>query len=150
MKKIFIVLCNVFLALSLNSYAMEEENSSTAKIEIYLNGLVSGITVGSVDITIDYNQSKLRYIKATTGSLSAGSTLIANDGKDAVRVGLIHAQGFDGGAKGSFMTLTFNVIDGYKPSIHDFSVKRILVTDLSGKDLHIDIGKVKLSLCGQV
>jgi len=147
MKKICIVLFTVFLAVSLNSYAMTEKNYPTAKIEIYLHGLTPGITVGSIDITIDYNQSRLSYIEATAGSLSAGSTLIANDSKDVVRVGLIHAQGFDGGAKGSVMTLTFKVIDGHKPSIGDFTIKRILVTDLSGKNLHIDLGKASLSLC---
>jgi len=147
MKKIFIVLFTVFLVMSLNSYAMTEKNYPTAKIEIYLHGLAPGITVGSIDITIDYNQSRLNYIKATAGPLSAGSTLIANDSKDVVRVGLIHAQGFDGGAKGSVMVLTFKVIDGHKPSISDFTIKRILVTDLSGKNLHIDIGKASLSLC---
>ncbi len=147
MKKIFIVLFTVFFVMSLNSYAMTEENYPTAKIEIYLNGLTPGITVGSIDITIDYNQSGLNYIKAAAGPLSARSTLIANDSKDVVRVGLIHAQGFDGGAKGSVMILTFKVIDGHKPSISDFTIKSILVTDLSGKNLHIDIGKASLSLC---
>ena len=147
MKKIFIILFNALLAVSLYSNAIAEKHYSTAEIEVVLNGITTGTTVGSIDITIDYDQSKVNFVKVTPGTLSAKATVIANNSKDMVRIGLIHPKGFDGGAKGSVMILTFKAIKGNTPLISNFHIKKIFATDLSGKALSLDISKAAIGLC---
>lgn len=147
MKKIFFIFFNTLLAVSLCSNAIAEKHYSTTKIAVTLNGLSAGTTIGSIDITIDYDQSKVNFVKVLPGTLSVKATVIANDSKDMVRIGLIHPEGFDGGAKGSVMILIFKIIKGNNSSINNFHIKKFFATDLSGKALSLDIGKATISLC---
>jgi hypothetical protein len=121
--------------------------ADTTKLTISLTDVPAGTcSLGSLDLTIDYNESKIYFDTVAVGSLTSGGTVIPNDDGDTVRVGLIKAQGFDGGAPESVMVLTFNVIQPNVPRSSDFIPATFSATDIYGADVGLDFSNVSMSI----
>ena len=75
--------------------------------------------------------------------------MIPNDNGDTVRTGLIQATGFDGGASGSVMVFTFDVIQPNIPSAGDFPVTAFSATDLMGADAGLDSSNISMNIVNQ-
>jgi hypothetical protein len=137
----------VILRLALGLINFSNCIADTTKLTISLTDVPAGTpSLGSLDLTIDYNESKIYFDTVAVGSLTSGATVIPNDDGDTVRVGLIKAQDFDGGAPGSVMVLTFNVIQPNVPRSSDFIPATFSATDIYGADVGLDFSNVSMSI----
>lgn len=122
---------------------------STTTVTVTLTGVAAGTTMGGLDLTIDYDEAKVSFNSVQAGALTTGATVIPNDNGDTVRIGLIQATGFDGGASGSVMVLTFDVIQPNIPTASDLPVSAFSATDLMGADAGLDTSNISLSIVNE-
>ncbi|MEA3358047.1 MAG: invasin domain 3-containing protein [Thermodesulfobacteriota bacterium] len=124
---------------------------STTTVTVSLTGVAAGTTLMALDVVIDYDETKVTFNNAVSGSLTegAGSLLLPNDHGDYVNVGGGNAYGFDGGASGSIMVLTFDVIQPNIPTAGDFPVTAFLATDLNGADAGLDSSNISMDIDNQ-
>jgi len=122
---------------------------STTTVTASLTGVAAGTTLGGLDLTIDYDETKVSFNTVGAGALTTGATVIPNDNGDTVRIGLIQATGFDGGASGSIMVITFDVIQPNIPTASDLPVSAFSATDLMGADAGLDASNVSLSVVNE-
>ena len=118
----------------------------TTRLTIGLTGVAPGTTLGAMDLTIDYDENKAAFNTVAVGSLTSGATVIPNDNGDTVRTGLIKANGFDGGASGSTMVFTFDIIQPNIPANEDFFVTGFSATDVMGADAGLDFSNISITL----
>ena len=137
------------VTVSVSGTADETATFNSATVTVILTGVASGTVIGSLDQTIDYDETKVTFNSVVAGNLPSGATIVPNDNGDTVRVGLIHANGFDGGANGSILILTFTVIQPNIPSSEDFTVAEFLATDLWGIDLGLNMNNVSINIVNQ-
>lgn len=135
----------VILRLTLGLIDFSHCTATPATLTIELTGVSPGTTFVGLDLTIDYNESKLTFISAAAGTLTSGATVIPNNDSNRVRVGLIKTDGFDGGSNGSVMVLTFDII---QPNISqgDFVVTDFSATDLIGTDAGLSTDNIYLGI----
>jgi len=136
----------VTLRLALGLINFSNCTPETTKLTIGLTGVASGTSLGSLDLTIDYDESKATFNTVAVGSLTSGATVIPNDNGDTVRTGLIKAYGFDSGASGSIMVLTFDIIQPNIPANEDFFVTGFSATDVMGADAGLDFSNISIAV----
>ena len=92
-------------------------------VTVKLTGISSGTTVDRVDITIDYDETKVRFVELDEGTLTLGSSTVDYDNGVAVRGRTSFYNDFDGGANGSILVFTFDVLDYQNlPTASDFEI----------------------------
>jgi len=144
----------VTVSASADSYSANVDVSvaslpSTTTLTVNLTGVAAGTTLGGLDLTIDYDETKVSFNTVVAGDLTTGATVIPNDDGDTVRTGLIQATGFDGGASGSIMVFTFDVIQPNIPAAGDFSTSAFSATDLMGADAGLDSSNISMNVVNQ-
>jgi len=122
---------------------------TSSTVTVSLTGVAAGTTLGGLDLTIDYDETKVTFNNVAVGSLTSGATIIPNDNGDTVRAGLILATGFDGGASGSIMVFTFDVIQPNIPAAGDLPATSFSATDLMGADAGLDTADINLAIANQ-
>jgi len=124
---------------------------STTTVTVSLTGVAGGTTLGGLDLTIDYDETKVAFVDVAAGSLISGSDVFAmpNDNGNTVNAMLMKASGFDCGASGSVMVLTFDVIQPNIPAAGDFPATAFSATDLNGADAGLDASNVSLSIVNE-
>jgi hypothetical protein len=122
---------------------------NTTTVTVSLTGVAAGTTLGGLDLTIDYDEAKVSFNSAVAGALTTGATVIPNDNGDTVRIGLIQANGFDGGASGSIIVLTFDVIQPNIPTASDLPVSEFSATDLMGADVGLEASNISLGVVNE-
>ena len=122
---------------------------STTTLTVSLTGVAAGTTLGALDLTIDYDETKVSFNTVVAGDLTTGATVIPNDNGDTVRIGLIQATGFDGGTSGSIMVFTFDVIQPNIPAAGDLSTSAFSATDLMGADAGLDTSNISINVVNQ-
>ena len=120
------------------------------KVSVHLHETVLNAKIGSIDITIDYDQKCFSFMNVSPGTVSKGAHVIANNNGDTVRAGLIHPHGFGSKSKGSIIEMTFKENDLGSSVKGKFRVKRFLATDLSGVKLDFNVSKVSLDVAKYV
>ena len=139
----------IVLRLALGLVDFSHCTPTTTKLTISLTGVPAGTTLGALDLTMDYDESKVTFNSVAAGTLTPGATIIPNDNGDTVRVGLVQAAGFDGGASGSIMVFTFDINQPNIPSSGDFIVTDFLATDLMASDAGLNIYDINFNIVNQ-
>ena len=139
----------VILRLALGLISFSDSTPTTTTVTIGLTGVAPGTAMGGLDLTIDYDESKVTFNSGTAGALTSGAMVIPNDNGDTARTGLIHPNGFDGGSNGSIMVFTFDVTQPNIPTAGDFRVTNFSATDLSGAYLGINTNNITINVVNQ-
>jgi len=116
---------------------------------VNLTGVAAGTTLGALDLTIDYDATMVSFNTVVAGGLTTGALVTPNDNGDTVKAGVILATGFDGGASGSVMVFTFDVIQPNIPAAGDFSVTAFSAFDLMGADARLDTSNISINVVNQ-
>jgi len=136
----------VILRLSLGIIGFSNCTPTTTTLTINLTGVVPGITLGSFDLTIDYDETKVAFNSVATGILTSWASVVPNDDGDTVRTGLILASGFDGGGSSSVLVFTFDIIQPSMPGPDDFIVTEFSAGNLFGRNSGLGTENVTISL----
>lgn len=136
----------VILRLALGIIDFSNCTPATITLAINLTGVSPGTTLGSFDLTIDYDETKVAFNSVAGGTLTFGASIVPNDDGDTVRTGLILAGGFSGGGSGSVLELTFDVIQPNIPGPGDFAVTAFSAGNLLGRDSGLGTENVSIAL----
>ena len=136
----------VILRLALGIIDFSNCTPATITLAINLTGVSPGTTLGSFDLTIDYDETKVAFNSVAGGTLTSGASIVPNDDGDTVRTGLILAGGFSGGGSGSVLVFAFDIIQPNIPGPGDFIVTAFSAGNLLGRDSGLGIENVSISL----
>jgi hypothetical protein len=140
----------VILRLALGIISFSDCNPTRTILTIRLTGVPVGTMLGSLDITIDYDEDKVSFSHVAPGTLTRQSdNLIPNDNGDTVNASLTMDSGFDGGASGSVMVFTYDVVQPNIPSTEDFKVTAFSAYDSMGLDAGLGVGNVSIDVVNE-
>ena len=140
----------VILRVALGLITFSDCAPTRTTLTISLTGVSPGKMLGSLDVTIDYDEDKVSFSRVAPGTLTQQSeNLMPNDNGDAVNARLTMDSSFDGGVSGSVMVFTYDVIQPNIPSAGDFAVTVFSAYDINGSDAGLVVGNVSIDVVNE-
>ncbi|MEW6683697.1 MAG: hypothetical protein AB1451_12365 [Nitrospirota bacterium] len=125
--------CALWAALVLGVAALVVGPSSAAA-ETVIVEVTGAPLIGSVALTVGFDQRLVAFEGATASGAAAGALTVVNPqpGQGWVKVGMIKADGF---GSGEILRLTFRTLGTEAQAAGVYPVQALTVTDLSGRPL---------------